>query len=472
MPEIIFPPSTAPSRNPTENGGRVINGFAERAPMGSRSEYLFRRGPGLNPAFIAGEAEPRGAILVGTVLYVVNGEHVYSITKAGTEYTVTQLSGTIGGQGPVFAAHNMRSPTPQTLFVHSDGMAQIDGSSVAPFSDADLPAVNAITFMDGYFFVTSADGRVFSSDLNDDEFNGLNFVRAEASTDGLVRPVAFGRDLLLMGETTTEFWGNTGNPTGFPFSRGPVISIGLYGPYAVAGAEPGFPAPLMWVGSDRAVYRLDGYTPNRVSTPHIDRLLETAGRTDLFASVYVADGHACWVLSSSDWTLVYDMGTGEWHERQSYLSHNWRAVFGVRAFDEWLTFDRTSGQVFRIDPTFRREGTQPLVFELRSSQLHRFPGRVGVPRASFDFVTGVGNDTGIFPIETNPRVAISWSDDGGRTFGNPLLRELGTQGETRRVDVHRTGLTSRNGRQWRLQVSDPVECVFIGGSMEVEERGA
>ncbi len=65
---------------------------------------------------------------------------------------------------------------------------------------------------------------------------------------------------------------------------------------------------------------------------------------------------------------------------------------------------------------------------------------------------------------------ISWSDDGGRTFGNPLERYLGTQGEDVSIDIFKCGLTNRRGRQWRLQISDPVEVAFLGAAMDIEER--
>lgn len=466
MPEIVFPPSTAPSRNIVENGGRVINAYAEIAPEGSRSKYRFRRAPGLRPVFTAGTGVPRGAWLVGSLLHVVNGDKVYTVSKAGNDYTVTALSGTIGGTGPVTIAHNMRSPTAQILIVHSSGMSQVASSTVSDFTDPDLPSVVSITFMDGYFIVTAADGRAFSSDLNDDEFGENNFATAEAATDGLVRGIAVGRDLLLMGESTIEFWGNAGNPTGFPFSRGPVMSIGLKGRFAVAGFEPGFPAPLMWVGTDNAVYRLNGYSEQRVSTSHLEWLISQEDGSDLEASVYVAAGHPCWVLTGPSWTFVYDMSTGFWHERHSYETARWRASFGVQAFNEWLVFDRTSGQVYRVDPSYRREDTDPLIFELRSVQQHRFPGRAIIDSAAFDFVTGVGSDTGIAPIETEPRVSIDWSDDGGIRFGAALLRDLGTQGEHKHIEINRCGMTGRTGRQWRLRVSDPVESVFMGASMQ------
>ncbi len=464
--EIIFPTSTAPSVNPTESGGRLINCYAEAAPEGSRSKVIYRRVPGCDKAFTAGGSGPRGALLVGTVLYVVNGDTCYSVTKAGTDYTVTPLGGTVGGTGPVFMARNMRAPTAQVLIQTTAGLFEITGGSVVSFSDGDLPAPNSLTFMDGFFFFTTASGLAYNSDINDTNVNANDFVTAEAQADGLLRALPFRRDLLLMGSSTTEFWSNAGNATGFPFSRGPVITYGLWGAYAVAGYEPNFPGPLIWIANDGVVYQLSGYSPQRVSTPHIERMIEAVtDRTDIRCSVHIAAGHSYWVMKSTAWTFVYDLSTGLWHERASHGRNNWRMELGVFAFNEWLVFDEDSGDVYRVNERSRREAGGPLTIDIKSTQQHNFPARTAVNRASFDFTTGIGLDRGISPIETAPRVSISWSDNGGWTFGNALLRDLGTQGELRTIDVWRTGLTGRSGRQWRIQISDPVDVSFIGGSM-------
>ncbi len=464
--EIAFPTSTEPSINPTESGGRLINCYAETAPEGSRSKVIYRRAAGCDFAFQAGSDAPRGALKVGTILYIVNGEKCYSVTKSGGIYTVNELAGTVGGEGRVYMAHNMRSPTNQILILHSAGFEQIDGSDVEPFSDADLPASNSLSFMDGYFLTTSASGLSFASDLNDTEFNELNYARAEAQADPLVRGIPFRRDFMLMGTSTTEFWSNVGNATGYPFSRGPVIHFGLWGPYAVAGHEADFPGPLVWVASDNTVRQLNGYSPDRISTPHIERMIEAVtDRTELRAFVYMAAGHSNWVLKSETWTLVYDLSTGKWHERRTHQRDTWRMEFGIKAFDEWLVLDEESGNVYRINERSRREAGLVVPVTMISNQQHSFPARVPVRLASFDFVTGVGKDTGISPIETEPVVSISWSDDGGVTFGNALVRRLGTQGELQKIDLYRTGLTSRLGRQWKIQQSDPVEFSFLGASM-------
>lgn len=461
--QIPFPTSTAPSQNPAENGGRLINAYAEAAPEGSRSKVIYRRAPGLDAAFTVGASTHRGALLVGSILYVANGDKVYSVVKAGASYTVEALTGTLGGTGQVFMAHNMRA-TNQILITHSAGMSQIIGTAVSSFSDADLPSSLMIAYQDGYFFLPTAAGRISASDLNDDEFNSNSFVTAESSPDGMVRTVPFRRDMLFMGTQSTEVWTNQG-ATPFPYGRVTVLPVGLYGINAVSGFEPGFPGPLVFVGNDGVVYRMEGYGLTRISGSHLERLIAAvADRTTLWMNSFIAAGHHFVELSSSDWTWIHDLSTGFWHERASYEMARWRSGFTINAFNEWLAFDRSTNAVYRINDRNPREGANPLVWELWSMQQHSFPARTWVKRLALDFITGVGLDRGIDPIETNPRISVSWSNDGGKTFGNPLLRNLGTQGEYRTIDIFNVGRTKREGRQYKLQCSDPIELSFLGGS--------
>lgn len=472
--EIVFPVSTAPGVNSTESGGRLINAYAEKAREGSRSRYLYRRAPGLSTELFATEAGHRGALPVGNVLYVVTGDKVYRVYISGGAFVSELVTGdAVPGTGPVFMARNMAA-TPNVLIVTNSGMSEIDTTTpeVKDFADGDLPQVNSIAFLDSYFLVTSAAGQVFASGINATSFAGTDFATAESDPDGLVRAIARDRDLLLMGDATTEFWANVGNPTGFPFTRGPVIPYGLFGPHAVAGHEPGWGNTPVFVANDRTVRFLDGYDAVKISTPELDRLLEAVvDPATLHATAYVAAGHAFWSLTSPDWTWVFDKTERTWHERQSYGSDRWRIAFCVRAFDRWLAFDRDSGSVYQIDERRRREVEAPLVWRVRSTQAHAFPSRLIVNRASFDFLTAVGKDNGIDPIETNPQVSISWSDDGGRTFGTPLLRRLGGTGEVTTVDIRRVGMTGPRGRQWELAISDPVEVVLMGAAMDVEVVG-
>jgi hypothetical protein len=76
------------------------------------------------------------------------------------------------------------------------------------------------------------------------------------------------------------------------------------------------------------------------------------------------------------------------------------------------------------------------------------------------------------PNEQNPQVAISMSKDGGVTWGNPLMRPLGTQANAlrSRVSVLNQGLTGPMGTRWRLDITDPVYASLMGATQSSETR--
>ncbi|MDF3016202.1 MAG: hypothetical protein K0R44_1427 [Thermomicrobiales bacterium] len=472
--EVVFPITTAPGLQPTESGGRLINSTVEYAPPGSRSKHIWRAVPGLVPATTIGTDDHRGALKLGSTLIVINDDEGYSLDSS---YSSTTLSGdAVPGEGRVIMARNMRA-TPQIIVVTDNGMVKIEGGAIATFTDADLPAPNSVCFKDGYFFFGIGDGRCFASGLNDVTVSSLDWTRAESSPDGLTRVFPFASGIALGGENSIELFSNTGNPTGFPFTRSTVLPYGLYGLHAVTGFIEGFTGDPLFVDNEGVVRLMSGFGARAVSTKDVEDLINAiSDRTTLTADCYVSRGQPVYVLSCADWTLEYSPASAtspeHWRERVSIGSARWRAGIVVNCFNRWLALDETGDEILQLDAAFRREGTQQMVWQLRSTQAHNFPARAQVHRASFDFLVGVGTDTGIDPIETNPQVQISWSDDGGVTWSNPVFRSLGTQGEYRAIDVNRLGITKRQGRQYKLVVADPVPVAFYGGAQDVEALAA
>ena len=88
--------------------------------------------------------------------------------------------------------------------------------------------------------------------------------RPKPGPDGLFRGIVYGPSFLAMGANTIEVWQDAATIP-FPLSRVTVIPCGLYGPWAVAGAQDGWTEALIFVASDCSVRRIDGYTPTRIS---------------------------------------------------------------------------------------------------------------------------------------------------------------------------------------------------------------
>lgn len=471
MAHITFPASSYPGRTPQESAGRLINAHIEPLGPGARNVGVLRRSPGLKEFSDGADADPavtvtgyRGAMFSSPNVYAAFSETLVYTASDGEMTEIDDLE----GSDYVFFARNNKTPTPDLTVVTNQGWFSFDTAAVAEIVDADLPAPNSVCFLDGYFFLGIGDGRCFASGLNATTIDALDFTQAEAKNDTLTRVVAFERQLLLCGSASIEIFTNTGNATGFPFSRVAVIPRGLASARGITGFEDGFAKGLFWVGDDAGIHTLIGYGATKISTPDVDRSISSvADRSTIEAFCWISNGgHAFVAFSCPTWTWIYDLTTEEWHEGVSFEQTCWRRTGNiVAAFGLWLCGDRLSGRIMKIDDARYSEDGQPLVFQIESAPAQDFPNGIAVPQACFDFVSGTGIANGIEPIETEPRCLISWSDNGGQSWSNPLVREIGTQASNPRITVNRTGRTAQQGRRWRVQVSDPVYCAFLGGEM-------
>jgi hypothetical protein len=477
MPEaaIPFPVTSAPGKNVHDSAGRLVNCYAEDLVNGARSRTVWRRAPGLTSFKLATATGWRGGLVVGSLLYAAftgSSGRVASFTSTGTE----TLLGTQGGTKKVFWARNNKVP-PDVIFVDPDnGAFQVTTTpTVIAYPDVDVGAPNSVCFLDGYFFFSYGDGTCYASAINDTAIDPLDFIRVHGNPGGLLRAISFG-ELYLFGSHTIEPWQNTANPTAFPFTRVKVINRGLLGRYAVTGWEPGFGKGLVFVGDDRKVYALQGYNPVAISTPDVDRAISAfidggGSVDDIEMFPYVANGRHYTVLRmpSSTWTL--DVAELRWHERASYLQQTWRAYAAVNAFGKWLAGDTTSANILQITEQVQTELGQDIPFDLYSGPVTAFPNRLRVSQVTVDVARGVGLAIGSDPMQTDPKVYISWSDDAGMSWSVPIQRRLGRQATNLfPVRVNRVGQTKDQGRRFRIQVFDPVDVELTGGKMSAEIR--
>ena len=83
---------------------------------------------------------------------------------------------------------------------------------------------------------------------------------------------------------------------------------------------------------------------------------------------------------------------------------------------------------------------------------------------------GTATDVTSPTTAVNPEVAISWSDDGGMSWGNPILRDLGQQGISQVIQLIRCGVAQRYGRRWRIDFTDAVNAPFMSATQDDELR--
>jgi len=473
-PKIPFPLSTAPGGNPIEGAGRLINCSAEPIADGRSVRH---RQPGLTTFAVTGQTGYRGSLLVNNALFAAFNGRLVKVDAAGVVSDIGALAGT----KKVEMARNNLVPTCQVAIVTENGAFLTDASGAAPVAwpDADLPFPNSVCFQDGYFFFGIGDRRVFATGINSSSVDPLCFTTAESkSQDALIRVVAHKGLLFVFTTAGCEVWSDTANPApGFPYSRLAVLDRGLIAPTALAGWEEGF-GNLLWVGDDCGVYRLGaGLQPDKVSPPDLDRLLQAQAKIDptqLEAGCYTHTGKSFWTISGPGFTWEFSLQSQKWNERMSLLGGlftRWRGIFGTLAFNKWLLGDTQSGNIGAIDGlTYTEFGTQQIC-RIESGLVADFPVRTRVARVDFEFQPGVGVATGIDPIQVDPTVEISWSDDGGTQWSVPIMRKLGRQADGRHACYATSlGMSGRYGRRWRLDIADPVYVGHIGGTQSLTVR--
>lgn len=379
--------------------------------------------------------------------------------------------GSLAGSSIVTFAKNNKTPTADQVLVTPAVGAYSFTTSTLTLLDVNSEVPNSVCFGEGYFFFTTPAGLCYASGLNATTVSSLDVIRTEAKAEDLVRGIFFNGELYLFGLTHTEVWGSGGNPndTGFPLNRVTTMWRGLVAPLAVCGFEDGFHPVLVWVADDYSVRMADGYSPVSISPPDLDRAIEACTtKTAIRCAVYHIDGHACIAIDlAGEATWVYDIDEQLWHERRSHDHDHWRFTGNtVRAFGKWIGGDHHTGNLLYIDDTTYEEDGDPIEFMVESISMESFPTRLMVPRADFNFVSGVGDAS-----TPDPEVKIQWSDDGGHRWSDPVTRKLGEAGRyLTQVRVNRCGLTGVKGRRWRVTVSDPVYVGLLGGDMTVQPR--
>lgn len=466
MTAIPLPLSSSPGTRQQESQGRLLNCYAE--PLGEGKGVKIIRTPGMTSFLTSSQTGFRGMIEVNGVLYAAFSGQLYRGTSAGGAMTLhNALSGTL----PVYFARN-NAATPNLVVVTENGAFTITGAStISAYPDLDLPIPNSVFSLDGYLVFTIGDGRAFATDLNSTSINSLSFGQAEAKPDALVRGVNFAGRANFFGTETLEIWTNVGSSP-FPFQRSVTVPFGLLARGAVAGQEDGFGAALLFVAQDGTVRQLNGYTADKVSPPDLDRLIQAEpSKSTLLASVHMTDGHPMWTIKGTSFTWEFDINTKKWHEKNSYQVANWRGRHTLRAFEKWLVGDDNTGNIYSIDPANRMEGTNPLIYELESGSVEKFPSLMRVQSAHFNMQMGVGIATGTDPNQTDPTVEVSWTNDGGMNWSSPRLLKMGRQARANKlVSIYNTGLTGRQGRRWKLRVSDAVYVSVMGGDQSQELR--
>jgi hypothetical protein len=429
--------------SPVVSCERLINAYLEVTPEG-RSPTPVYGTPGLIEFADLGSV--RAVVEAGGRLWIVTDE-LYEVFSDGTSDALGEVPG-----GVV----DIASDGTNVVLTVGGSIYVYDGVTLDEVTDPDAPAASSVEFLNG-FYVFTEDGsqQFFISPQGNPggDFDALDFDSADTDPDQLVRTRRVGRDLLLFGKQSVEFWFYSGDAV-FPINRyaDTPIDVGLAGVRSEAKSSE----TVFWLASDKTVRRLDGRTATRISTFAIeDAISKWADVSLTIGTAHVWQGHLFIVFRNPDGCVVWDQATQLWHERQSYGSDTWQVSHYAYAFDRHIWGGPKLYEAGGYD-----EDGAVLPFEMVTPWLDNRGERFSVNEIELKVEAGVGT------LTLDPVVELSKTVDGV-TFNTPKARKMGKTGERlKRIVFSRQGMS--RGCAFKVRITDPVKRVIYSAYAEVD----
>jgi hypothetical protein len=314
----------------------------------------------------------------------------------------------------------------------------------------------SLAMIDDYFVVSY--GSEFQPSSPDDGTNwdALNFATKEGYPDAIVCVFSDHRELWLFGETTTEVWYDAGT---FPFPFAQVPSGYLETGCGAAASPAKVDEGIFWFTNKGQVVRAVQYSPQVVSSRRMEwNIAQYPVTSDAIGWACFHQGRAQYHLSfpTAGVTWVYEPQTQHWHRRLSQgTTGNWRANCCTSFQGNWLVGDYETGIIYELDQNNFQDNGQPI------DRIWTFPTiedkgkRVPHQRLEFLIEAGMGDTA-----NDVPQMALSWSNDGEKTFGNEVWRSPGKVGNyMQRIVYDRLGIPRK--RTYRIRQTDNCPTVIL-----------
>ena len=416
------------------NPSRLVNCYREVVQSGGKSGHVLKSVPGLASFAAVAGVFVRCLEEVGGDLYTsCNGAFV----KIASSGAVTILGSVTDGENATVAGNN------GSIGLVIGGAYRVwDGATLLTPTPGQFSAFGSVDYIGSYSVLTQLGGNEFCwSDVAAPQtLPALNFTSADGRDDKIIRGMAISGQYVVFKEKSHEIWYVTGDSGAKAFDRqaGGVIDVGLMA-FNLLCRVPGGGA--FYVGSDGKVRVIGLQSP--VSIPPVETAIAT--KIPEFCIAYEDEGHTFCAITFSDapaW--VYDLSSGEWHERaQGAELGPWKASVSAKMAGVWYA-GRDGGEILSFGRT-NSDGGLPLV--------RRAVSRTIAPGKRF-----VLSEVEVFPrIGFDPgTVELTVSKDGGHTWGAPKARSWSVGEYGKRINWRALG-QFRNA-VLQIQISDPIEC--------------
>lgn len=478
MPEFGFVGQAYEAASITQDDQACINWYPEVDILKVAKEGESERGvtalyptPGLETLVTLTGGEVRGMHVVpgGQTIYAVCGQNLYSIDSS---FTATLISSAIAGTGPVWIADNGSSiyiTVGTTRYAYTWGT-----STFQTLTDGAFTGGSSCDEVDNYIVYSRPNSNQWGcTDVGLVTSGALNVGSKIGASDYIVAIVADHRNVLIIGERTSEKWINTGTfPFPFQIIPGSSMQHGCIAPASIARLGEGV---AFLAQDDRGVATVVQWgatlqSPQRLSTYAIENAIQQYSTTsDAIAYSYAQAGHEFYVLSfpTADVTWVYDISTQMWHRRAwrdtNNIYHRHRTQCAVSFNGDVIAGDWQNGKIYRLSQTTYTDAGDILPCVRRCKHITKDLDRVFYESLQIQFQPGVGLQSG---QGSDPECLLRWSNDGGFTWSNDHVLKLGQVGQYKRRAIKRR-LGYARDRVFEIEVTDPVYRVVVSSELKV-----
>lgn len=466
-------------RSPNLNAQTCINLFPVLDGRGGKTVSALYRTPGLT-LFSDDDGlqySVRGLYELNGVLYAVFDSGFYTVDILGVRTLKGTLNTSIGRVSIISNGLQIG------IFDGVNGYTYtLSTNTFAQITDVSFKGCVIAAYQDGYGIYPEPNSEIWwLTDLFDfSNIDALDFAAANQSPDFTVASISSHQELWFFNDVTTEVWYDTGDAD-FPFERRQtlVIQFGCAAAFSLLKTDN---SSLFWLGKNEqskgVVCRLNGYTPQVISTEAVNEAIDSYERIDdAFAFAYEDKGHLFYILTfpTADRTWVYDITTQLWHERRSQLDNDpiiglptrqgrWRPNCYALFNGQHIVGDFESGKLYSIDSDNYTENGIPITWERTAYHLSNEDKWIFLNNFQIILQGGVGLNIG---QGSDPQIMVQVSRDYAHTFENEIWVPVGRQGQFR----HRALIPALGAsRDWviRIRGTDPVFQAILGVKAESE----
>jgi len=451
----------------------------------------------------------RGQVEINGRAFAVSGPNFCEVFANGTSNTIAQVANDLLPVSMVCSPQQLLLACGGNLYCYQLQTQQNVGIGTGiagtfnqiPNANFSLPSgANGnpiqVEYIDGFFLVLLANSQVIyiSQPLDATTWPPLQKLIVSVFSDNVQSIIQNNRRLAVQGRKRSTVYYDSGSANIFDVDPSGTIENGLCAPFARGRLDNS----IIWLDQDEhglgIARRNSGYTPVRISNHAIEFAMQGYPTiSDCVVYTYQDQGHsfAVFTFPTAQKTWVYDVATGQWHERAYWNTGTGtfsadKAQYHMLAFGMHLVGDPGSGNIYQMAiPSangggwnFVTDNGNPIRRVRRAPHVGFEFKRVYFNELNIDVESGLGP---IPPLQDgagnnrDPVMMLRWSKDYSKTWSNEYELTCGQAGDfRRRVRKSKIG-SSKTGMVFEVSVTDPIpwritEAYLDATNFQAQER--